>query len=93
MIYIGHETFALITPSTILRGVTNFEDVVRTIIIEVSNDIKNYSFIDQIKFITYVDNERISIKYVCAFSHITIYLILLNAIMLLFYINKYLYCM
>lgn len=92
VIYMGYETFAIITPSTVLRGITNFEDVVRTIIIEVSNNINNYSFIDQIRFITHMNNDRISIKYACVFSYINIYLILLNVIMLLFYINKYFYC-
>lgn len=83
-------SFTLVTPSTILRDIADFQDVVKVLTDDISNNVHCYSSIEQMKFTMNLNNDKVNVKYVCTFSYNIVNTVILNAIMLLFYINRYL---
>lgn len=86
------QSFALITPSTVIKNIISFEEISKIVI----EDFLKYNSsscrsINYVKFLIPLptNEDKISLKYRCRFSCKIIDLIILNAIMLLFYINCY----
>lgn len=86
IIYLGRGVFAVITPSSVVRGLSGLNPVVETVVKDLGSST-NFESLKRIKALFQLDGDRVGVTYRCSFDDLTLEISAMNILYLLLYIG------